>query len=394
MMVDHRLPYTLIAPLDWAGIVEMGNSGKVDVLSTLLRAIDERDSRRNRGPVARTVLERRHGLRSGSVETLETIGNDLSLTRERIRQIESRAMRALRGEDSLGPEVDAIRGGLRSKFDEILLSLGGAGTGAEVDEHMGPYLDLAAFSMSMALAFLAGIAGFSMEPPKEEGKSWVLFSSDEAQRHVKSATDSLVKLAWEIPGILVDKALAQVAASLNVPKDSVETALRVDERLRIGPSGGIYVVRGISGIRHADRIAMVLRSIGKPAHFRTIKKGLQDMFPATGNMSEHNVLSALGNREPELFRRVGRGTFGLAEWGLPFASNSLDLARQILESEMRWMCLRELTLRMKKIGWQYQAKSIGTALDLEDQRPNRIIRRVRDSRTVRYGIASWVCHES
>ena len=128
--------------------VEMGNTGKVDALSTLLRAIDERDNGRNRRPVARTVLERRHGLRSGSVETLETIGNDLSLTRERIRQIESRAMRALRGEDSLGPEVDAIRGGLRSKFDEILLSLGGAGTGAELDEHMGPYLDLTAFARS------------------------------------------------------------------------------------------------------------------------------------------------------------------------------------------------------------------------------------------------------
>ena len=118
-------------------------------------------------------------------------------------------------------------------------------------------------------------------------------------------------------GRLVDKALAQAAVSLKVPKDAVETALLVDERLRIGPSGGIYVVRGLSGMRHADRIVMVLQSIGKPAHFRTIKKELQDMFPETSNMSEHNVLSALGNREPELFRRVGRGTFGLAEWDCP-----------------------------------------------------------------------------
>ena len=367
----------------------MGNSEKVDVLSTLLRAIDERDNGRNRKPVARTVLERRHGLRSGSVETLETIGNDLSLTRERIRQIESRAMRALRGEDSLRPEVDAIRGELRSKFDDILLNLGGAGTGAEVDEHLGRYLDLGAFSRSMALAFLARIGSFCMESPREEGESWVLFSSDDAQQHVKSAADSLAKLAWEISGVPVNKAVAQVAVSLNVPKDLVETALRVDERLRIGPNGGIYVVRGLSGIRYADRIVMVLRSIGKPAHFRTIKKELQDMFPETSIASEHNVLSALGNKEPELFRRVGRGTFGLAEWGLPFASDSLDLARQILESEMRWMSPQELTLRMKRMGWQYQERSIGRALALEDRRPSRIIRCVRNSRTVRYGIASW-----
>ena len=141
----------------------------------------------------------------------------------------------------------------------------------------------------MALAFLAGIAGFSIESPRKDGESWVLFSSDEAQQHVKSATDSLVKVAWETPGVLVNKALAQVAVSLNLPKDSVETALRVDERLRIGPSGGIYVARGLSGLRHADRIVMVLRSIGKPAHFRTIKKELQDLFPETSVASEHNV---------------------------------------------------------------------------------------------------------
>ena len=139
---------------------------------------------------------------------------------------------------------------------------------------------------------------------------------------------------------------------------------------------------------------MVLRSIGKPAHVRTIKKELQDMFPATSHMSEHNVRSALGNGEPELFRRVGRGTFGLAEWGLPSASNSVDLARQILESEIRWMSLQELTVRMKRMGWQYQAKSIGRALDSEDRRPNRIIRRVGDSQTACYGIAGWVFHES
>ena len=66
---------------------------------------------------------------------------------------------------------------------------------------MEPYLDLAAFSRSMALAFLAGIAGFSIESPRKEGESWVLFSSDEAQQHVESATNSLVKLAWEIPGV-------------------------------------------------------------------------------------------------------------------------------------------------------------------------------------------------
>jgi RNA polymerase sigma factor (sigma-70 family) len=45
----------------------------------------------------RTVLRRRFGLEGDPPETLETIGQRLRLSRERIRQIESAALRKLRG---------------------------------------------------------------------------------------------------------------------------------------------------------------------------------------------------------------------------------------------------------------------------------------------------------
>jgi len=47
-------------------------------------------------PRMRLVLERRFGLAGGKPETLEEVGATLGITRERVRQLESRALRELR----------------------------------------------------------------------------------------------------------------------------------------------------------------------------------------------------------------------------------------------------------------------------------------------------------
>jgi RNA polymerase primary sigma factor len=47
-------------------------------------------------PKEATIIARRFGLETGNVETLEEIGNDFGVTRERIRQIEAKAMAKLR----------------------------------------------------------------------------------------------------------------------------------------------------------------------------------------------------------------------------------------------------------------------------------------------------------
>jgi RNA polymerase primary sigma factor len=44
----------------------------------------------------RIVIEMRFGLQSGQESTLEEVGQALSLTRERVRQIEAKALRKLR----------------------------------------------------------------------------------------------------------------------------------------------------------------------------------------------------------------------------------------------------------------------------------------------------------
>jgi len=56
-------------------------------VSELLDSLSDRE---------RQVIRLRYGLEDGKTHTLEEIGNTLNVTRERVRQIEARAMEKLR----------------------------------------------------------------------------------------------------------------------------------------------------------------------------------------------------------------------------------------------------------------------------------------------------------
>ena len=51
---------------------------------------------RDLSPNEKTIIERRFGLRDGNVSTLQEIGQQLHLTRERVRQLEAKALKKLR----------------------------------------------------------------------------------------------------------------------------------------------------------------------------------------------------------------------------------------------------------------------------------------------------------
>jgi len=58
-----------------------------DEITTVLDTLDERE---------RKILELRFGIHDGSTRTLEEVGSEFNVTRERVRQIESKALRKLR----------------------------------------------------------------------------------------------------------------------------------------------------------------------------------------------------------------------------------------------------------------------------------------------------------
>ena len=61
----------------------------------------------------RAVIEQRFGLRDGNPRTLEEVGRQFNVTRERIRQIEAKALRKLRHPS----RIQQIKGFLDSTAD-------------------------------------------------------------------------------------------------------------------------------------------------------------------------------------------------------------------------------------------------------------------------------------
>jgi RNA polymerase primary sigma factor len=67
-----------------------------EMTATKLRRVELTHALTTLNPRMRLVLERRFGLAGGKPETLEEVGATLGITRERVRQLESRALRELR----------------------------------------------------------------------------------------------------------------------------------------------------------------------------------------------------------------------------------------------------------------------------------------------------------
>ena len=76
------------------------------------------------------IIERRFGLKSGKRETLEAIGQSLSLTRERIRQIESEGLKIVK------PKIEESKSILNS-FSNELESFGGVKEESELLDILG-----------------------------------------------------------------------------------------------------------------------------------------------------------------------------------------------------------------------------------------------------------------
>ncbi len=87
----------------YGDMLEDENSEQPDtVLAELLRAVELQEALTSLNERMRHVLELRFGLNGQIPKTLEEVGNELGVTRERVRQLESRALRELQ---AVAPEL-------------------------------------------------------------------------------------------------------------------------------------------------------------------------------------------------------------------------------------------------------------------------------------------------
>ncbi|MBI4215138.1 MAG: hypothetical protein HY602_00230, partial [Parcubacteria group bacterium] len=265
----------------------------------------------------REVLERRYGI-TGERHTLEEIGKDYSVTRERIRQIESATIRKIKKLDGffelIKPAEDAIigiiqtHGGLMEHNHLVDTALGGC----EDSQKTGALCFIIERLLDHKLSPI-----YDHEHLKD---SWKLEEVEDIQW-----IDRIMKLIEMVEeykepvseDILFEKYCSQFPddptciASRPIFKSHLKLSHKLGENV-FGEWGMSYW-NTIHPKRINDKIYIVLKKQQKPLHFSEIAHLINEMkfdskvaYPAT----VHNELIL-----DKKYVLVGRGIYALSEWG-------------------------------------------------------------------------------
>lgn len=259
-------------------------------------------------PKQRRVVVGRFGLKSGERATLQSIGDELKITRERVRQIEEQAIKKLakRVREEAAAIVDYAKkhlasvGGVKRDDSFIQDIIHGLEIGSDVKH------------ADQKLRFLFLVAGTPAYSKNDDDMCAFWFTDEKAKEKfldfVKTVTNSLktgkkeeVLSKKSYLGHVKDLASAHL---LSIPKH-FGTNIFGEFGLKVWPEIEPRTIR--------DKVYLVLRKHEKPLHFENIAKNINkfglDKKPAHVQ-TVHNELI-----KDERFVLVGRGVYGLKEKG-------------------------------------------------------------------------------
>jgi hypothetical protein len=199
----------------------------------------------------RLIVERRFGLGPSTPETLEEIGADYGVTRERIRQIEKRALKLMRVRIRRVPFSDLITSALRDAWLQI-----SEGRGWITDRHMDAALRNLDGALQLALELTGTAPGNWLSAIATRGAhGWIGAPVDPALTK-SAATELGVFRNWPLPHSFLE------ANGANRPLYT-EAALRIELGLDLDQG---YVVQSKRGrrMRRALGLHRILVSAGVP----------------------------------------------------------------------------------------------------------------------------------
>lgn len=295
------------------------------LLNEFLQLLDERE---------REVLNLRYGFSDNKRHTLEEIGRKFSITRERVRQIETAAVNKIKNSESFQKHKDEII----SLIEQVLDEVGGIMSEQKLYEKLSEIAN--AEQVESAIRFLLDklLADrlVLIKANDKLVKSWARkgVSVEEYERVI----NTISKILDTINDILTLEELHQHLHNHEDLKDKPEIPKHVFENILNAAANFSKNPFGHWGYRHwplikpkrmNDKIYLVLKHYGRPMHFTEIAEKINETnfdhkkaHPAT----VHNELILDNNR----YVLIGRGIYALKEWGYK-AGVVTDIIKSILE---------------------------------------------------------------
>ena len=240
----------------------------------------------------KTVISRRFGLKGGRRETLELIGKEYGITRERVRQIERD------GFFKLEPEI--------KKHQEVFCHLENHFKKAgNVKRETSLLTELGGENRQNQIYFLLTL-GKNFEKISETPNFYSLWTTNKnslnaAQKIIDSVFKKLKKIGKPLT-------LKELNTYFSLKQNTLASYLEISKKIQKNSDNLLGLIDwpeiNPRGIR--DKAFLALKKEKKPLHFTKVTELIDSALPQT----VHNELI-----KDQRFVLVGRGIYALQEWG-------------------------------------------------------------------------------
>lgn len=297
-----------------------------NVVAKLLKVLSDRN---------KDAVSRRFGLKTGKKETLESIGRSYSITRERVRQIESVSLKQIK---------DSLKMGLASLVEPYVTL-----AGSILEEHGGAMKESDLFEkfsgsrennpVNAALVFFLNLQDkFARESEDDEHNTFWAVNAQYASS-CKNAIADFIKALTKKGSISENKVVDFYNKNISIKDVSpkfVASQLSISKQIGKNSFGQIGLTswpeikpRGVK-----DKAYLILKRDNKPCHFREIA----ELINSQGEWSKVANIQTVHNEliKDKRFVLVGRGMYALREWGYK-AGTVKDVVRDVLSSSKEKM---------------------------------------------------------
>lgn len=269
----------------------------------------------------RQILAKRFGFGLNKRQTLEKIGRDFGITRERVRQIEKAALAKLKtsAATDISSASNSIKEAIKAHsglapLDEIAATLGANNAGEQ--------------------AYIVFLAELSPEVEVIEENDYLRpglgLLPDVTQKTARRWSAALADIVTEIAK---PTTLAKIAAKTDIPLDgkALSNLAKMSKALaELDGKWGLISWPEVNPKSIRDKTFLVLHKHGRPLHFSDIAVHIHK----TGLNKRQVTVQAVHNEliKDTRFVLIGRGIYALADWGYT-PGTVADIIADILRTE-------------------------------------------------------------
>lgn len=263
---------------------------------------------RGLSPKTKNIFDRRFGVKTGKVETLESIGKSLGITRERVRQIEEV------GFNFVKKNHQEALDGVFLEFENYFQTQGG------FKEEQAVLADLGGAKNKAQVLFFLTIGDQFKRVCEKRDYAYFWSVLPDPEKKVSSTLDSLASdLQKHGAPLLKQDLFAKFALQYNLSSQALDSYLQVSKRIQANKEDKLGLIDWpeIKPRSVKDKAFLVFKKHQKPLHFREITSLIDQLDYAKPHNNKKTHPQTVHNEliKDARFVLVGRGMYALGEWG-------------------------------------------------------------------------------